>query len=282
MKFAQADKETFIHLFGEEKYNILSGALNSEEGELPLGLRIEGSVKTQEEIQKIKTDSELQGKELRSKELAKALGLTLDAGEKDPVKIAEKLKTSITTSLEEKYKNPKPGEREKELEENLKAEQLKYNKLLETHESTKGEIEDWQTKYEKKEKEIKTKERNNSILKSFPEKMKMDRNDALLIFANTFEFDESEGQQVIKRNGEIVTDSIGKPEKLENIVSSFAEEKQWLKGAGMNGGDRGGSGGKKGGRTPDEATKIVKEKYGDNATSPEGIKLYNELTATAE
>ena len=281
MKFTQADKETFIHLFGEEKYNILSGALNSEEGELPLGLRIEGRVISQKEESDLKTTLTDAGVEIGYKKVAKEAGLSLSDGEKDAKIIADKLKSTITASLEEKYKNPQPGERETELEAKLQAELLKYDKLKETYDNVLTQIEEKDKAFTGLQKDIKTKERNNSVLKSFPEKMKMDRNDALLIFTNTFEFDEVDGQQVIKRGGEIVTDAIGKPEKLENIVPSFVEEKNWIKGAGMNGGDRNGSG-KKSGLTPDQATKLVKEKYGDNATSPEGIKLFRELTAKAE
>jgi hypothetical protein len=275
---SQADLKTIATVFGKTSEE-LSGAISSEE-EVSLDLRLSGRVISQDEERTLKETGVQQGKEIASKELAKALDLSLDAGEKDPAKVAEKLKTTITASLEEKYKNPEPGEREKELEKKLQAEQLKYNKLLETHEGVTAEVDEWQKKYQTKEKEIKTKELNNSILKSFPEKMKMDRNDALLIFTNNFEFDEVEGVQVIKRGGEVVTNAIGKPETLENIVPAFVEEKNWIKGSGMNGSDRSGEGGmKKGGKSPDEAMKIVKEKYGDEASSSEGLKLYNELTA---
>lgn len=259
----------------------ISGALSNEE-EVTIPLKLSGRVVTQDEEKTIKEDSFKRGAEIRTKDLAKELALSLEEGEhKDIKKVAEKLKTTISASLEEKYKNPQPGEREKELEQKLLDEQKKYDKLLGTHETVLGEVQEKEKAYTGLQKEIKTKERNNSILKVFPEKMKMDRNDALLIFTNTFEFDEVDGQQVIKKDGQIVTDAVGKPEKLENIVPSFVEEKNWLKGSGMNGNDRNTSGGKKGGKTPEEATKYVTEKLGaDKITTPEGIKLFRELTAT--
>jgi hypothetical protein len=253
----------------------ISGALSKEE-EVTLGL-----VVTQEEEQRLKDDSFKRGAEIRTKDLAKELSLDLDDGEhKDIKKVAEKLKITVSASLEDKYKNPQPGEKEKELEGKLQAANLKYDKLFETHENVLGQVQEKEKAYSGLQKEIKTKERNNAILKTFPEKMKMDRNDALLIFTNTFEFDEVDGNQVIKKDGQIVTDAVGKPEKLENIVPSFVEEKNWLKGAGMGGGDRNQGGNKKGGKTPDEAAKIVREKFGDNTTSPEGVKFFKELIST--
>lgn len=260
----------------------ISGALSNEE-EVTIPLKLSGRVVTQDEEKTIKEIAIQQGKEIGFKEVAKGLNIELASGDKDPIKIAEKVKELVTNSLEDKYKNPQPGEREKELEQKLLDEQKKYDKLLGTHETVLGEIQEKEKAYTGLQKEIKTKERNNSILKVFPEKMKMDRNDALLIFINTFEFDEVDGQQVIKKDGQIVTDAVGKPEKLENIVPSFVEEKNWLKGSGMNGDDRNTSGGKKGGKTPEEAHKYIAEKLGaDNVSTPEGIKLFRELTAKQE
>lgn len=258
----------------------ISGALSKDE-EVTLDLRLSGRVITQEEESNLKTNLTDAGVEIGYKKIAKESGLTLDSGEKDAKIIAEKLKTNITTSLEEKYKNPQPGEREKELETNLLTEQAKYNKLFETHESILGQIQEKEKAYTGLQKEIKTKERNNSILKSFPEKMKMDKSDALLIFTNTFEFDEVDGQQVTKRDGQIVTDAVGKPETLDNIVPSFVEEKNWIKGVGMNGFERTGNpGNSKGGKTPEQAHKYIAEKLGaDKVASAEGVKLYQELTA---
>lgn len=276
MKFSQADESVLAKLFGKEKADKISGALKSDDGELSLDLRITGKVITDVDEKALKEAAIQQGKELASKELAKALKITLDAGEKDPVKIAEKLTNSITSSLEEKYKNPKPGEREKELEDKLTDATKKYDTLFETHGKTKVEIEEWQTKYQTKEKEIKVKERNNSILKSFPEKMTMDRNDALLITTNTFEFDEVEGKQVIKRNGEIVRNGAGEPEIYDNIIKSFVEEKKWIKTNGMNGTDVNGTNGKTG-LTPESAEKAIIE-AGKDPGSQEGLKMFNEMT----
>ena len=278
MSISQADLQTIATVF-DKKTDEISSAI-SQEGEVSLGLKLNGRVISQEDEKTLKDTIRAAGVEIGFKQIAKEAGFDLSPEDKDAKVIADKLKVNITTALEDKYRNPQPGEKEKELTEKLESEQLKYNKLLKTHETTSKEIEEWQTKYQTKEKEIKTKERNNSILKHFPDKMKQDRSDALLIFVNTFEFDESDGKQVVKRNGEIVTDSVGKPEVLENIVSSFVEEKNWIKGSGMNGNDRN-SGSKKGGRTPEEAQKVITEKLGvGNEATPEGIKMFRELTAT--
>jgi len=274
---SQADLKVIQTVFGKTAEE-LSGAISSEQ-EVSLGLRLNGRVISQEVESALKTTLTDAGVEIGLKKIAKEIGLTLEAGEKDAKIIAEKLKASISTELEEKYKNPAPGEKERELEEKLIAERLKYDKLFGTHDLTLKQIEEKEKAFNGLQKEIKTKERNNSILKTFPEKMKMNRDHALLIITNTFEFDEVDGQQVIKKGGQVVTDAVGKPEKLENIIPSFVEENGWVKGSGMGGDDRPPTGSNKGGKTPDEAAKIVKEKYGDNAASTEGIKLYSELTA---
>jgi hypothetical protein len=277
MKFSQADESVLVKLFGKEKADKLSGALKSDDGELSLDLRITGRVITDEEERTLKESAENQGKELRSKELAKELGLTLDAGEKDPVKIAEKLKTSIETTLEEKYKNPQPGEREKELETKLADATSKYDTLFETHGKTLKTIEEKDELYKGLETKIKVKERNNTILKTFPEKMKMDRNDALLITVNTFEFDEQDGKSIIKRDGEVVRNGAGEPETYENVIKSFVEEKEWVKGKGMNGSDRGGLAGQKG-LTAEQAEQAI-IKAGKDPGSSEGLKMFSEMTS---
>ena len=133
MALSQADLQVIQTVFGKTAEE-LSGALSSDQ-EVSLGLRLNGRVISQEEEQKLKTNLTDAGIEIGYKKLAKAAEIDLAEGEKDAAIIAEKIKTNITTSLEEKYKNPKPGEREKELEGKLEAEQLKYNKLLETHET---------------------------------------------------------------------------------------------------------------------------------------------------
>jgi len=254
---SQADLKVIQTVFGKTAEEI-SGAISSEQ-EVSLGLRLNGRVISQEDESALKTTLTDAGVEIGLKKIAKEIGLTLEAGEKDAKIIAEKLKASITTDLEDKYKNPQPGEKEKELEEKLIAERLKYDKLFSTHDLTLKQIEEKEQAFNGLQKEIKTKERNNSILKTFPEKMNMNRDHALLIITNTFEFDEVDGQQLIKKGGQIVTDAVGRPEKLENIIPSFVEENGWVKGYGMGGANRPPLVSNKGGKTPDEAAKIVKE-----------------------
>lgn len=275
MKISQVDSDVLTKLFGKEMVEKLSGALKSDDGELSLGARINGRVITTEDEKTMKESSIQQGKELRSKELAKALNIELAAGEKDPEKIAEKLTNSITATLEEKYKNAKPGEKEVELEGKLKDSTSKYDTLFKTHGETLKVVEEKEIAFKGLENKIKVKERNNTILKSFPEKMNMDRNDALLIMVNTYEFDEQDGKSVIKRGGEIVRNGAGDPETYDNVIKSFVEEKKWIKGSGMNGGDRGGGQEKKG-LTAEQAEKAIIE-AGKDPGSPEGLKLFNEF-----
>ena len=104
----------------------------------------------------------------------------------------------------------------------------------------------------------------------------MDRNDALLITTNTFEFSELDGKKVTKRGGEIIRNGAGEPETYENVINSFLEEKKWIKVKGMNGSDRGGSGGKTG-LTAEQAEKLIIES-GIDPGSTEGLKTFNEMT----
>ena len=280
MKFSQADESVLAKLFGKEKADKLSGALKSDDGELSLDLRIQGRVITDTDERTIKESAIQQGKEIGSKELAKELGLTLDAGEKDPIKIAEKLKNSIETTMEEKYKNPKPGEKEIELTTKLNEATNKYDTLFETHGNTLKIVTEKDELYKGLQTENKQKERNNTILGLFPEKMTQDRNDALTIINATFQFDELEGKSIIKRGGEIIRNGAGEPEVYDNIIKSFVEEKKWIKVSGMGGGDRGGSGAKVG-LTPEQAEAAITKKGVDPGSS-EGIKEFNILTQPVE
>lgn len=273
------DLKVISTVFGKTSDEI-SSAISKEE-EVSLGLRLNGRVISQEEEKTLKDTIRNAGVEIGFKQLAKELDINLTSEDKEAKIIAEKLKAKTIETLEEKYKNPQPGERETELEQKLASEQAKYEKLFSTHESKLKEIDEWQTKYQTKETEIKTKERNNSILKSLPDKVKYNRDHALIVINNILEAEESDGEVIYKRDGKAITDAVGKPEKLEVIVPSLAEEFGWLKGSGMGGSDRSGQGSAKGGKSPDEAAKIVREKYGDNAASPEGIKLFKELTTTS-
>ena len=280
MKYNQADYNVLVTLFGKEKADKMSGALSNEDGELSLDLRINGKVTTEAEETLLKETAIQQGKEIGFKEVAKGMGVELASGEKDPVIIAEKALKTVTDSLEEKYKNPKPGEVEIELQGKLKDATQKYDTLFETHNKTLDTVKDKEKAFTGLQNEIKVKERNNTILKLFPEKMGMDRNDALLITTNTFEFDELDGKKVIKKGGEIIRNGAGEPEAYENVIKSFVEEKKWIKSNGMGGGDRG-AGGTKTGLTPEQAEKAIIES-GKDPGSTEGIIMFNEMTKTTQ
>ena len=266
MKFSQVDENVLTTLFGKEVVDKLSGALKSDDGELSLGAKINGRVMTPDDEKTIREGAILQGKELRSKEIAKELSIELLPGEKDPKVIAKKFTNTITEIMEVKYKNQKPSEIEEELKTKLKDSETKYDVLSNTHNTILSD-------YKNLESKIKVKERDNSIMKSFPEKMNMDKGDALLILTNNFEFSEQEGKQIIKRGGEIVRNGAGLPETYENVIKSFVEEKHWIGSGGMNGKDRSGSQHKKG-LTAEQAEKAIIES-GKDPGSPEGLKMFN-------
>jgi hypothetical protein len=281
MKLSQVDTQVLTTLFGEEVVTKLSGALPTEDGELSLGLRINGKVLTEDQQKEIRENGIKQGKELGYKEVAKSLEITLDAGEKDPEKIAEKLKTSISSVLEEKYKNPNPTKEQIELAKKVAEAEEKYKTLLNTHKTKEIELEEWKGKYEQKEKAIKEESLNNKILSVLPKDITMDKGDALLIIKNSLNFEDNDGKTVISKGDKKYFDPLGEPETLENVIPLFAEEKGWIKKeGGMGGGNRGGEGGGVGhkGLTPEQAHKYLKEK-GIAATSPEGLKVFNEITA---
>ena len=255
MKFSQADENVLTTLFGKEVVDKLSGALKSDDGELSLDARINGRVITSDEERTLKENSVQQGKELGYKDIAKGLNIDLGAGEKDAQVIADKLTAGVTSGLEEKYKNPQAGEREKELEGKLTDANKKYETLFGTHSETLKLVDEKDNAFNGLQNKIKVKERNSTIQKSFPEKMSMDREDALLIITNSFEFDEQDGKSIIKRNGEIVRDGAGNAETYDNVIKSFVEEKKWVKGSGMGGGDR------TGGRSEEHTSELQSPMY---------------------
>ena len=276
MKINQADEKVLTTLFGKEVVEKLSGALKEDDGEVSLGLRLNGRVVTQEQEIELKEVGIQQGKEIGYKEIAKFLDVELKPGEKDPIVIGEKFKTSVTTEMEEKYKGQTPTEELVKAVKKTKEWEDKYNALHGTHETISIELEKEKENFLSLQKEIGVKDRNNKILSSLPEKINQDRNDALLIITNTFEFDDSDGKQVIKRNGEIIRNGAGEPETLDNIISGFVEEKKWIRGAGT-GQDDSDPGKKPGGYTPELAHKYLKDNNIEPA-SVEGIAKFNELT----
>jgi hypothetical protein len=272
MAISQADQQVIQTVFGKTAEE-LSGALSSTE-EVSLDLRLNGRVITQDEEKALGESKITQGKELGYKDVAKALGIELAAGEKDPNIISEKFKTTLSSTYEEKYKNATPSDELLEAAKRAQEWEDKYKKLNGTYEETTAKLTDWESKYSSLEGQIKQKELNNKILKAFPEKMKMDRDDALLITLSNLEFD---GENVM-RDGKVITDPVGNPEKLENIVKSFVEEKQWVKVKGMDGSDRKPNGNNlPGGMNDDQALSYIIE-AGKDPMSPEGSKMFMELT----
>lgn len=278
MLLNQADSQVFEAVFGKDALDKVSGALTSLE-EMPLGLRITGKILTPEQITENKETAINQGKELRSKELAKALGLTLDAGEKEPEIIAEKLKSVLSATYEEKYKNQTPAEETIALAKKASQFEDSNKKLLETLGLAQKEVVEWQDKYTKKEQSEKEEKLNTEILSCFPDKMAYERADALLVTKHILK-EEKDDNGVITYlvNGARQLDSLGNPESLKNVISFIVDMKKWNKAPGMGGGDRKPEGSGIKGLTPD-AAKVMIQSKGINPTSQEGLKLFKEYTS---
>lgn len=278
MELNQADKQVLVHFFGEEKVNQLSGALISDDGELSLGLSTGGKrLMSQNEIDTATTANQDAYIEVGYKKIAKELGIDLQAGEKDPKVIADRLKVGLTNSLEEKYKSRTPSEEYEAAQNKIKELETKYNTLHGTYEQTKSNVEEWEGKYTGLQTEIKTKEHNNIILKSLPEKAKVNKDHAVLIINNVLEKEDNNGVTMYKdQSGKHYLDPIGNPLELKDIVPTLAEEFGWVKGAGMNGGDRNSKGdGKAMFQDTDQAMKYMSEK-GIEPMSNEGLKIIAE------
>lgn len=274
---SQADLQTIATVFGKTSEE-LSGALTSE-NEVSLGLRLNGRVISQEDETALKETAVKQGKEIGYKEIAKGLEIQLEAGEKDPVIIAEKLKETLSKQFEEKFKNITPTEELKELQKKLEEQQTSYEKLKGTYENTISQVDEWKTKYQGLENDFESKELNNKILGYLPEKLKLDKEDALNLIRMGIETEKTESGTVYKRNGTIITDAVGKPETLENVVKSYVEEKKWTKTAGMGGGDTGGNGnGLPKGMTETDAYKWLQDRNIE-PMSEEGTEKFLQLTS---
>lgn len=272
----QADIQVISTVFGKPVDEI-SSAISDNEKEVALDLRLNGKVYTPESIEELKETIRGAGVEIGFKQIAKNLGLEISSDEKDPEIIANKFKSQLEKSYEEKYKNQTPSDELLELKNKIEMAEAKYNKLNDTYQNSLKDLESQKENYNKLQQENSLKERNNRILSAFPEKMKFDKNDALLITVNNFE--ETENGIIDKRTNQVVTDPVGEPEKWDNIIKAFSEEKGWLGRSGMNGKDRGHNGSTTPkGMSDDQAYKYLTEK-GIAPMSEEGSSLFLELTA---
>ena len=272
---SQADLQVISTVFGKST-DELSGALSSEKEE-PLGLRLPGRILTQEQEKELRESGVQQGRELGYKDIAKGLGLTLDSGEKDAIKIAEKFKTTLSTEFEEKFKNMTPTEELQKSLAKINDWETKYSKLNETYEGAQAKIGEWETKYNTLQSENDNKEINNNILSVLPEKLKIDKVDALLIIRSIIKPEKTDAGIIYKRDGNTITNAVGNPETLDNIVKSLVDEKKWIRGAGMNGDDLEDDKNKKKGMSKDDAYKYIVSK-GIQPGGTEGLKLFSELT----
>jgi hypothetical protein len=258
----------------------ISGAISSEQ-EVSLDLRLNGRVYTPQQIEDVTKANQDAYIEIGLKKFAKEAGIELLPGEKDVTVIVEKIKTGITTTLEEKYKNQTPPEELSKALKSITEWENKYNQLFETHEGVKGDLDTSKASFTDLEGKIKIKERNSLIRSAFPEKMKFDKEDGLLIFTNTHEFEETEsGATQIKKGGNILLNKLGEPETLENVVKGFTEDKGWMGKKGNSGEDRNRNGDPRG-MTEEKAIEYLDEK-GVDSMSEEGGKLFLEITSEAK
>ncbi len=287
MKLSQADENVFTTLFGKEVFDKLSGALKSDDGELSLGAKINGRVISQEDETKLKTTLTDAGIEIGYKKLSKAAGIELASGEKDAEIIAGKIKIGITAILEKKYEGQTPSDELKASQKKVTDLEASHNKLLQTYEQSKVDLEESNKKFSGLQTEMKTTSINNTILSAFPDKMKQDKTDALWITTKSFDFSQEReidgkmtGVIIDRLTDSIVTNQLGEPEKTENVIKAFVEKKGWVKGKGMGGGDRPGESGLPKGMSDDAAMKYIEE-AGKDPMSSEGSEMFTELTKSA-
>jgi len=276
MTISKADLEVIQTVFGKTAEEI-SGALSSTE-EVPLGLKLAGKVYKPEEVETLKTDNQNIGIEIGYKKVAKAADIKLDAGDKDPVIIAGKLKAGIEGIMEAKYKGQTPSDELKAAQEAKLTAENKYKVLLGTHDGLKEELTAARQEKETLLTEYTVKERDNNILSHFPKEMKMDRADGLLIVKNLLTTKVVDGVEQHSFNGRVVTDKLGNPAPLKDAVAEVVETKGWIKGFGKADGDnKPPSGTLPSNLSNDEAMKYI-VKQGKEPMSTEGSQMMLELT----
>lgn len=274
--FSEADQKVIQTVFGKTAEEI-SGALSSTEV-VPLGLKLSGKIYKPDEIETIKTSNQDIGIEIGYKKVSKAAGLTLEAGEKDPDIIAEKLKTGIETTLEDKYKNQTPPEELANALNATKEAENKYKVLLGTHDQLKTDLDESTANYSKLQSDIRTKAMENEILSYFPESMTMDRGDGLLIVKSVLKAEEADGVKKYSYNGELITDNLGDPAPLKDVVGLIVEDKKWVKGKGTGEGDKTKTRGTMPTNLSDDDAMSYIVKQGKEPMSTEGSQMMVELT----
>jgi hypothetical protein len=276
---SQADLQTIATVFNMNVEDV-SGAISSQE-ESPLNLRLNGTVRTQQDWDSHRESGIQQGKEIGSKELARALEITIDTGEKDPAIIAEKLKTTLSSQFEEKYKNMTPTEEMEELRTKLLNSENSNTKLNETLQAKLLEIEESNAKYSGLQNDIIERDKNSEIRKFLkdPEKSGLSYDQQLALFKMEYNIDKGDNGFIPMQGENIVMNPTGQPETVENVVKLWLDNQSFTKSrSGMGGGDRGGAGYTPKGLNDDEAYKYMEEK-GIDPMSQEGSKTFMEITS---
>jgi len=264
-------------VFGKTSDEISSAI--SQEGEVLLGLKLPGKIYTQDEIEGLKTAIRGAGVEIGLKQISKQFGIDLNGEDKTPEFVANKIKSIVSNEFEEKYKNQTPDEKLIELQKKIEEQQKSYDKLKGTYDSTITQVDEWKNKYSELENNYESKEINNKILSYLPEKLKIEKEDALNLIRLGIQVEKTDNGIIYKKNGQIITDAVGKPETLENVVKSFVEEKKWIRGSGMNGKDTEiGINGLPKGLTESDAYKWLEDRNIE-PMSEEGTEKFLQLTS---
>ncbi|MCP5079074.1 MAG: hypothetical protein GY951_13590 [Psychromonas sp.] len=275
MEFNKASLEVIATVFGTTVEELSGASSNENEANPKLTLN-GGRVITQAEEAKLKTDLTDAGIEIGYKKLAKHAKIDLQ-GNKTAESVMDKLTLSVTSSLEEKYKNMTPteelltmGAKVKELEGQLETSQATNNTHIE-------EINTHKAKYVNLQDEIATGKRNAEITKLFNKDSTQSVGDSLIIYNSTFTEKTEDGVVKIYRGDNMVMKPDGQPAERKDVISAFENEKKWVKTSGM-GGDNTNMGGKTKGLDWDQAKAYLAEKNID-IMSTDGLKQMAELTS---
>ncbi len=239
MEFNKASLEVIATVFGTTVEELSGASSNENEANPKLTLN-GGRVITQAEEAELKTKLTTAGVEIGYKKLAKEANIDLQ-GDKTPESIMSKLTATITSSLEDKYKNMTP------LEETVAAK-VKIEELTQQLSTAQGTIENNTTilqqhkdEYTALQADIAIKERNVDITKLFNPKSTQPVGDALVLYDNTFIEKVEDGVTKIYKGDILQTNAAGHPSTRTEVVSMFEEEKGWITGSGMGGRDTNGN-----------------------------------------
>jgi len=203
--------------------------------------------------------------EISVKELREKFGIQTETKDFDELfeKYGEKVKSEV-------LKNP--SDREKQLNEDL-------TKL---RDKIKNDSESWGKEKLNLESSIYQERATGQLLGLIPEGTIIPRTDILTLFRSEHEVVNLDGKTAIKKNGQILKDTLEQPVAIDSVVKTWLDERKFVKpGAGGSGGDGGSEGGTPKLKTMTEFMTYCQSK-GIAPLSPEGLKLRTELAKDPE